>query len=264
MTTTEVRNVSTPDPTPEAPEKCQWCPAVFVNFGDLFGHICPLRPTAETQVRRTFGEVVEVKANGREVVTNGFGGTTTRPAPKAVEVVAPTDRQMAYIRTLLSERAGVPEAEAMRVAMNALREAGTFGKREASKAIDGLLQMPKAAKAAPATTTTKPQVADLPEVPAGHYAIEVEGVVKFYKVDTPTEGKWAGWTFVKVQASDDYFPIKGEARRPILEAIALDPQAATARYGHELGICGVCSRTLTDEESRARGIGPVCAQKRGW
>ena len=30
------------------------------------------------------------------------------------------------------------------------------------------------------------------------------------------------------------------------------------------GSCGHCGRTLTNEESRARGIGPICAGKMGW
>jgi hypothetical protein len=33
---------------------------------------------------------------------------------------------------------------------------------------------------------------------------------------------------------------------------------AAARYGRELGQCGLCGRDLTDEASRAAGIGPVC------
>lgn len=36
---------------------------------------------------------------------------------------------------------------------------------------------------------------------------------------------------------------------------------AGIRFGLELGICGHCGRELTDEESRARGIGPVCATR---
>lgn len=34
--------------------------------------------------------------------------------------------------------------------------------------------------------------------------------------------------------------------------------AARERYGREIGRCGICNRTLTDEESRRIGIGPVC------
>jgi Family of unknown function (DUF6011) len=97
-------------------------------------------------------------------------------------------------------------------------------------------------------------------VEAGWYALqEAEGVVKFYKVDRPTEGKWKGYTFLSAQASDEFYPIKNKSLKAgILEAIALDSQAAMALYGREIGRCGKCNRTLTDEESRAYGIGPKC------
>lgn len=107
----------------------------------------------------------------------------------------------------------------------------------------------------------------LPDVPAGHYAIDGEdGLLKFYEVDRPTEGRWAGYTFVAVQASDERHPVRGyAARRTILEKIvAVGIQAAMERYGREIGRCGHCRRTLTNEESRKRGIGPVCASKMGW
>lgn len=43
-----------------------------------------------------------------------------------------------------------------------------------------------------------------------------------------------------------------------------DIPAAMATYGREIGRCGYCHRHLTDEESRAVGMGPVCAAKYGW
>lgn len=102
----------------------------------------------------------------------------------------------------------------------------------------------------------------LPDVPAGRYAVATEeGTLAFYRVDRPTEGRWAGYTFVKVQASDDEHPVRGAAARVVLGKIATDVQGASARYGQEIGVCGVCGKTLTDAESRARGLGPVCAAK---
>ena len=86
-----------------------------------------------------------------------------------------------------------------------------------------------------------------------------EGQLRFYHVDRPTEGRWAGYVFVSQQAGDDLYPVKGHARARVLLAISVDPAAASRRYGRELGVCGVCGRTLTDPESRAAGIGPVCA-----
>jgi hypothetical protein len=98
----------------------------------------------------------------------------------------------------------------------------------------------------------------------GRYAVEIDGTLKFYKIDTPTEGRWAGRTFVSVQASDELYPVRNRtAREEILAVIAVDPEAAMRRYGQEIGRCGHCNRTLTDETSRRNGIGPICADK-GW
>jgi hypothetical protein len=55
---------------------------------------------------------------------------------------------------------------------------------------------------------------------------------------------------------------RGERAR-ILADIGADPEAASVRFGQEVGICGRCGSPLTDATSRARGIGPVCAEK-GW
>jgi len=97
-------------------------------------------------------------------------------------------------------------------------------------------------------------------VESGYYAVIEDGVLHFFKVDSPTEGKWAGYTFIRIQASNETYPIKNKERREkILDLIKADPREAMERYGQELGICGRCGRTLTDEESRARGIGPICA-----
>lgn len=99
-------------------------------------------------------------------------------------------------------------------------------------------------------------------VPAGRYAIGEQGATKFYRVDKPTEGRWAGYVFVKVQASDEHHPVKNQAARlAILTAIAQDVRGALVRYGMEIGECGVCGRTLTDADSRAYGIGPICRGK---
>ena len=96
--------------------------------------------------------------------------------------------------------------------------------------------------------------------PAGRYAVEMDGQLRFFHVDRPTEGRWAGYVFVSQQAGDDLYPVKNpHGRARVLLAISVDPEAAARRYGRELGVCGVCGRTLTNSESRAAGIGPICA-----
>jgi len=63
---------------------------------------------------------------------------------------------------------------------------------------------------------------------------------------------------VDVWASDARYPIKAVPEKlRILKAIIADPDAGP-RFGREIGRCYVCGRTLTDETSRALGIGPVC------
>lgn len=46
----------------------------------------------------------------------------------------------------------------------------------------------------------------------------------------------------------------------LTEENRMTPEQA-AEFGRLYGVCALCGRTLTDEESIARGIGPVCAGK---
>jgi hypothetical protein len=109
------------------------------------------------------------------------------------------------------------------------------------------------------------QGAQLPNLPHARYAVEIDGVLKFYRVDKPQTGRWSGRTFVKVQASDELHDV----RRPdsllaVFQAILQDPKAAMRRYTAEIGACAICGRTLTHETSRANGFGPICGAKMGY
>lgn len=46
--------------------------------------------------------------------------------------------------------------------------------------------------------------------------------------------------------------------------VAADPQAAAEAHGLKYGQCSCCGRELTNPESVARGIGPICASRWGW
>lgn len=102
-----------------------------------------------------------------------------------------------------------------------------------------------------------------PAVAAGRYAIELDGTLHFFKIDRPAEGRWAGRTFVTEQAGSDSYPVRGSRMVAVIEAVAADAHAAMLRYGQQIGSCGVCGRPLTDEASRAAGIGPICAERMG-
>jgi len=95
-----------------------------------------------------------------------------------------------------------------------------------------------------------------------------DGALAFVKVDNVETGKWAGWVFVKAILGGNEDTRLG-AQRPgeadyagtwgtVIKNVLLDVTAAVERYGTELGVCGVCNRQLTNEESRQGGIGPVC------
>lgn len=151
-------------------------------------------------------------------------------------------------------------------------------RRQATKLINSLLAAP---------TKSRDQ-SPIPEVPAGRYALYTPGEDPvaysyvdrqdlvpmkkghwvFYQVDRPEEGKWAGRTFVKqlIGAPGEYRkePVRGMRAARILTAIAADPEKASLDYGQQSGVCGVCHSPLTNEDSLARGIGPVCASKTGW
>lgn len=94
-------------------------------------------------------------------------------------------------------------------------------------------------------------------------AVQLPGdKLRFFQLDMPLKGKWAGCLFMKEQASDELYRVRDIVREEaVLRAVTKDAEGALARYGLELEHCGLCGRTLTDEESRARGIGPVCIDK---
>lgn len=96
----------------------------------------------------------------------------------------------------------------------------------------------------------------------GRFAIVVEGTTKFLRIKKITSGRWAGRVFVDSQASDSYYPVKAPATLlAYLSAVLADPQTAAKLYADELDACSDCGRTLTNDESRARGIGPECWAK---
>lgn len=90
----------------------------------------------------------------------------------------------------------------------------------------------------------------------------------------PAGGRNPGAIYVKDRGTKEYLgkvadgrfvcSAAGQGRKAEVAEIARDPKAAAIAYGKEYGICSVCGRELSDPESVAAGIGPVCASKYGW
>jgi hypothetical protein len=60
---------------------------------------------------------------------------------------------------------------------------------------------------------------------------------------------------------DDTAVSPAQAVESLRAMLDLDLPAAAVLYGREIGVCCLCQRTLTDEASRAAGIGPDCAKR---
>jgi hypothetical protein len=89
---------------------------------------------------------------------------------------------------------------------------------------------------------------------------ETGNEVRFYKLRESKRGK----RYLVAQVSDEERMVPWGEALIVARRIAADPMAAMLRYGTELGSCGHCGRTLTNDESRALGIGPKCRQGFGF
>lgn len=182
----------------------------------------------------------------------------------ADDFVAATEKQVNFI-TKLGEDRDAAALAGRKIKANGLSydaatlynhvafEAGVVHKKAASALIDAMLDLPFVKREVPADEKFE-------NVPDGRYAIDNasgKGDTVFYKVWTRRNGSRG----VDLQVSDDYIPVRRSDVAGILKRIEKDVRGALARYGQEIGSCGVCGRTLTDETSREIGIGPICRSK---
>ena len=116
-----------------------------------------------------------------------------------------------------------------------------------------------------------------PDVPASRYALDNgAGSLDFVQVDRPTKGRWAGRTFVErlIGSPGDFRKVRlpRDAQQDFLARIAADrfedagrslagSEAAAVRFSRHFTVCAACLSPLTDDDSRARGLGPVCAKR---
>lgn len=175
-----------------------------------------------------------------------------------------TERQKDYIMGLQEERV-LPESYLV-VERDAL---DTWESADAHSTINLLKTFPR--KAATSTNTRKQW-----EMPEGRYALlhefgtdsNPDSAWWFFQVDKPTEGRWKGYTFIKrlIGAPGAYRKIDMDERDRNfwLAAIEANPKQAMIDYGLQSGVCGRCASPLTDPDSLARGLGPICAGKTGW
>lgn len=185
-----------------------------------------------------------------------------------------TEKQKKYLLDLIDDRDFADDA---REQMRARIVSNDVTKARASEWIQRLLDKPKLASGRNDRFRVlyEEQVVDGGEtkrigyihgagphrVPRGRYALDTSDSVQhindttFFQVWVGVRGGWK----VYVQASDEKHEVtQWPHRLSVLKKIAAAPEEAMARYGRELGRCGMCGRTLTNDISREFGIGPVC------
>lgn len=113
--------------------------------------------------------------------------------------------------------------------------------------------------------TRTPTRLKYPYVPSGYYAVPDWTKNQTYKFLRVKEGKgdWEGRIFVdEVIGGHPDAPIRGRLAVKALNAIlAFGVEEAGIAYGTELHHCSECNRHLTDDMSRALGVGPECRTK---
>jgi hypothetical protein len=117
--------------------------------------------------------------------------------------------------------------------------------------------------------SNKPSAGSQP-IADGYYALRDmpghKNDVTFYRLRTPKDGKWAGYQFIdQVVGHGKRYPQRGrDVRAKIYEAIRKQGEIESKKlYGQTIGACGRCGRELTDQTSRAFGIGPDCREQMG-
>jgi hypothetical protein len=166
-----------------------------------------------------------------------------------------SDKQVKYVMDLLSQKVWPDKFSETDVR--------NMERRQVSKLINNLKSSPN--KNAPSVQDW----ARFKSIPSGRYCLEADGgTLHFYQVDVPDSGRYKGRIFLQelYGSPRDYRreTRHGDAAVAVYEAILKDPKQASLLYGIKSEVCGVCHSPLTNTASLARGIGPICAGKRGW
>ena len=167
--------------------------------------------------------------------TQGEAMNTTTVAPA-------TDSQYTYITDLLRKHT-VP-ADFLGRANEAIR-LRTLDRALASKTIDWLRRQPQVTRKA----------ASANDVPEGFHIAGGE----VYKVQVAVHG--SGRKYAKVLDRETQTFVVASGAIQLLSADTAMTLEDAAKYGRTYNICARCGRTLTDEDSIERGVGPVCASK---
>lgn len=161
-----------------------------------------------------------------------------------------TDGQLAAVRKLMLrdvERSEQRKAAAPEIDVSKIEQA--FAKARASAArpgMQGVWVKPLKLRAGDTDMSFQP----------GSAGSQWDGMI-FVRADSRKIGYIKGGKFFRKFECTD-------VDQAAVLAAAADPSTAAVAYGKAWGRCAVCSRTLTNDGSIERGIGPICAERFGF
>lgn len=150
-----------------------------------------------------------------------------------------TEKQIAFLIKLLAEKIEDP---AKSLAAITWVQEHKLSKATASAKIDEYMKLPSVRKAFSST----------PELDEGMYKVDGE-IFKVYHTQ-------AGHIATK-QLTEDGFEYTGRKPLAVIKPEHRMTLDEAKEYGKVTGTCCNCGRLLTNEESIAAGIGPICASK---
>lgn len=178
-----------------------------------------------------------------------------------------TDKQISFLRSLQTSRT-LPLALANDLELALDIEYAALSKRDASRFIEACLACPKAPRAkAPTADVAEGWYSKDGEIAKVQKAVHGSGrlYAKLLVVErhfTPFEPN----PYMPGYVAPDTFTGSWEYKPGLIGKIAREGWAKLTleeaeKFGKLYGICGCCGRTLTNEESIAKGIGPICASR---
>lgn len=171
---------------------------------------------------------------------------------------AATDGQRSYAQGLLRER--IPTADYADLTEDRIN---AFSKEEASRFLTAMREQPVRPKADKGVA--KMLDGEFADIPEGYYAVRAkDDTIDFFKIVDGRHNRLLFQVFGSPGSLSQNQIKRTELARSVLKAINEDHVGSMKLFGLELAICGACGSPLTNEVSRATGIGPVCARKKGW
>lgn len=183
-----------------------------------------------------------------------------RAFPYPPEVVPARESSLRSLRWAATEKAlfglEIPKEETI-ARLGALIEAGMT-----QKDADDLYRQTWRAKPYPTAKSPLPLrliegIEDL-AISEGHYAVLIDGVLRFYRVYSPTSGEYKNVPSMRRFAGDNLLALYPGEAKAALTLIDADPDTAAFRFSDEFTLCWVCGKQLTDPVSRLISVGPTC------